>query len=58
MEDATLKSAIGKVTGFNQYTGYDYRNKEMQYIVLRIDASNEMASNVITVDSRNIRYIL
>ena len=58
MEDATLKSVIGKVTGFNQYNAFDYRNKEYNYITLRVDASNEMSSNVVTIDSRNIRYIL
>ena len=57
VEDATLKSILGKVIECNIVDGYDYRGAKTKYVVICIDSSGDFKSNVVYIDSRNIRFI-
>ena len=57
MKDATLSTVIGRIASCDLANGYDYRGKETQYVVIKVDCSMDFESDVRLIDSRTIRYI-
>ena len=58
MHNAELVSILGKVTGMRTIEGGDYRGIGTTYVILNVDCSNDFDSNIASIDSRDIRFIM
>lgn len=58
MHNATLESVLGKVIGSRNIEGNDYRGASSNYVILNIDCSEDFNSNIVSIDTRDIRFIM